>query len=87
MTFSQKHFFFQHSHSLHLIPAIHHLVVLMLSATVGSVLACQNTRETPMLVVDLNVSSALSAQGTELVSETNVLILVLELVVKEPHVM
>jgi hypothetical protein len=52
-----------------------------------SVLVCQNTRETPMLGVDLNVSSVLIARETELVSGTNVLILVLVLVVKEPHVM
>jgi hypothetical protein len=51
------------------------------------VLVCQNTKEMHMLDVDLNVSSVLTAQETELVSETNVLILVLALVVKEPHVM
>jgi hypothetical protein len=50
-------------------------------------LVCQNTRETPTLGADLNVSSVLTVHGTELVSETNVLILVLALVVKEPHVM
>jgi hypothetical protein len=59
----------------------------MLSATMESVLACQNSRETLMLGVDLNVSSVPTVHGTELVSETNVLILVLALVVKEPHVM
>lgn len=40
-----------------------------------------------MLGVGLNVSSVPTVHGTELVSETNVPILVLELVVKEPHVM
>jgi hypothetical protein len=49
-------------------------------------LVCQNIKETPMLGVDLNASSVLTVHGTELVSETNVLILVLALVVKELHV-
>jgi len=40
-----------------------------------------------MLGVDLNVYSVLTAQGTELVSEINVLIHVLALVVKEHFVM
>jgi hypothetical protein len=84
---SRKNFFFQHSHLLHLTPAIHHLADQMLNATMESVLACQSTRETPMLGVVLNVSLVLTVHGTELVSETNVPILVLALVVKEPHVM
>jgi hypothetical protein len=66
---------------------IHHLVVLTLSVVMVHVLVCQNTRETPMLGVDLNVSSVLTAQETELVSGTNVLTHVLALVVKEHVVM
>ena len=49
-------FLLQHNHPLHLIHAIHHPVVPMLSATLESAVVCQNTRGTPMLGVDLNVS-------------------------------
>ena len=59
----------------------------MLNATMESAVVCQNIREIPMLGVDLNVFSVLTVQETELVSETNVRILVLALVVKEQHVM
>jgi hypothetical protein len=79
--------YFQPRGQLKQIPAILHLVAPTPNAAMESVLVCQNTRETPMLVVVLSVSSVLIAQETELVSGTNVLILVLALVVKEPHVM
>jgi hypothetical protein len=59
----------------------------MLNATMESVLAFLNTRETLTLDVGLNVSSVLTAPGTELVSEINVLIHAQALVVREPHVM
>jgi hypothetical protein len=78
---------FQLHNQLKQIPVTHHHVVPMLNATMESVLAFLNTRETLMLGVDLNVSSVLTAPGTELVLEINVLIHVQALVVREPHVM
>ena len=49
-------FLLQHNRPLQLIHAIHHPVVLMLSATMESAVVCQNIKGTPMLGVDLNVS-------------------------------
>jgi len=49
-------FLLQHNHPLQLIRAIHHPVVPMLSVTMESAVVCRNTKGTPMLGVDLNVS-------------------------------
>lgn len=69
-----------------MILVILHLVVLMPSATMVSVLVYRNIKEIHMLVVDPNVFSMLTVPGIGLVYRTNVLTLVRIHVLTMPYV-
>lgn len=69
-----------------MIPATLHLVVQMRNVLMVSVPACLNIKATLIPVADQNASLTTIVLATRLALETNVLIHVQELAVKEPFV-